>query len=184
MNKKEKNEMIDSLSTMLKENAHFYLTDPSGLTVEKTSQLRRMCFDKGVKMLVVKNTLLSKAMEKTSNTYDPFHDTLKGTTAIMFSAVANAPGKIMKEFRKGSDKLTLKSAWVEESVYIGHNQLDTLAGIKSKNEMIGEIIGLLQSPTKTVIGALLAERKGKGGKATPAAPDAPAAPEAPTTPAN
>ena len=132
MNKKEKNQMIDSLSAMLKENAHFYLTDTSGLTVEKTSQLRRMCFEKNVKMLVVKNTLLSKAMEKTSNTYDPFHDTLKGTTAIMFSAVANAPGKIMKEFRKGgNDKPTLKSAWVEESVYIGHNQLDTLAGIKS-----------------------------------------------------
>ena len=175
MNKKEKNEMIDSLSTMLKENPHFYLTDTSGLTVEKTSKLRRMCFDQNVKMLVVKNTLLSKAMEKTSNIYDPFHDTLKGTTAIMFSAVANAPGKIMKEFRKGgNDKPTLKSAWVEESVYIGHNQLDTLAGIKSKNEMIGEIIGLLQSPAKTVIGALLAERKGKAGEA--AAPEAPAAP--------
>ena len=169
--------MIDSLSAMLKENAHFYLTDTSGLTVEKTSQLRRMCFEKNVKMLVVKNTLLSKAMEKTSNTYDPFHDTLKGTTAIMFSSVANAPGKIMKEFRKGgNDKPTLKSAWVEESVYIGHNQLDTLASIKSKNEMIGEIIGLLQSPAKTVIGALLAERKGKTGEA--------GAPDTPATPAN
>ena len=183
MNKKEKNQMIDSLSTMLKENPHFYLTDPSGLTVEKTSKLRRMCFEKDVKMLVVKNTLLSKAMEKTGAVYDPFHDTLKGTTAIMFSAVANAPGKIMKEFRKGSDnKLTLKSAWVEESVYIGHDQLDTLAGIKSKNEMIGEIIGLLQSPAKTVIGALLAERKGKAGEA-PAAEAAPTTPTEPTAPA-
>jgi large subunit ribosomal protein L10 len=173
MNKQEKNQMIDSLSAMLKENAHFYLTDTSGLTVENANKLRRMCFEKDVKILVVKNTLLSKAMEKTSNTYDPFHDTLKGTTAIMFSAVANAPGKIMKEFRKGSDKLKLKSAWVEESVYIGHNQLDTLANIKSKNEMIGEIIGLLQSPAKTVIGGL----KNKADKAgdVAAAPETPAA---------
>lgn len=148
---------------MLKESTHFYLTDTSGLTVEKTNQLRRMCFDKDVKMLVVKNTLLSKAMEKTGNpVYEPFHDTLKGTTAIMFSAVANAPAKIMKEFRgKGSDKPTLKSAWVEESVYIGHNQLETLAGIKSKNEMIGEIIGLLQSPARTIIGGLLNKKSGE-----------------------
>jgi large subunit ribosomal protein L10 len=173
MNKKEKNQMIDSLSTMLKENTHFYLTDTSGITVEKTNQLRRMCFEKDVKMLVVKNTLLSKAMEKTSTNYDPFHDTLKGTTAIMFSAVANAPGRIMKEFRKSSDKLTLKSAWVEESVYIGHNQLDTLANMKSKNEMIGEIIGLLQSPVKTIIGGLL-NKADKAGDAA-AAPEAPAA---------
>lgn len=163
MNKKEKNQMIDFLSVMLKENPHFYLTDPSGITVEKTNQLRRMCFEKNVKMLVVKNTLLSKAMEKTGTIYDPFHDTLKGTTAIMFSAVANAPGRIMKEFRKGSDKLTLKSAWVEESVYIGHNQLDTLANMKSKNEMIGEIIGLLQSPARTIIGGLVNKAEKAGG---------------------
>ncbi|MBI4931820.1 MAG: 50S ribosomal protein L10 [Bacteroidetes bacterium] len=163
MNKQEKNKMIDSLSTMLKENTHFYLTDTSGLTVEKTSKLRRMCFEKDVKILVVKNTLLSKAMEKTGNPiYEPFHDTLKGTTAIMFSAVANAPAKIMKEFRiGGGNKPTLKSAWVEESVYIGHNQLETLAGIKSKNEMIGEIIGLLQSPIRTIIGGLLNKKSGE-----------------------
>jgi large subunit ribosomal protein L10 len=163
MNKEQKNQVIDSLTVMLKENPHFYLTDTSGLTVEKTSQLRRMCFEKDVKMLVVKNTLLSKAMEKTGNpVYEPLHDTLKGTTAIMFSAVANAPAKIMKEFRgKGNDKPSLKSAWVEESVYIGHNQLETLAGIKSKNEMIGEIIGLLQSPARTIIGGLLNKKGGE-----------------------
>lgn len=160
MNKQEKNKTIDDLSKMLKEHPHFYLTDTSGLTVEKTNTLRRMCFDKDIKMLVVKNTLLSKAMEKTSSNYEPFHDTLKGTTAIMFSTIANVPAKIIKEFRKGgSDKPVLKSAYVEESVYIGPNQLDVLANIKSKNEMIGEIIGLLQSPAKTIIGALLAERK-------------------------
>ena len=163
MNKQEKNQVIDSLSTMLKENAHFYLTDTSGLTVEKTNKLRRMCFEKDVKILVVKNTLLSKAMEKTGNSiYEPFHDTLKGTTAIMFSAVANAPAKIIKEFRiGGGDKPTVTSAWVEESVYIGANQLDTLANIKSKNEMIGEIIGLLQSPIRTIIGGLLNKKSGE-----------------------
>lgn len=196
MNKEQKNKTIDSLSQMLKENAHFYLTDTSGLTVEKSSQLRRMCFEQDVKILVVKNSLLSKAMEKTSDKYGPFHDTLKGTTAIMFSSVANTPGKIMKEFRKGNEKFfTLKSAFVEESVYIGHNQLDTLASIKSKNEMIGEIIGLLQSPAKTVIGALLAERKGKAADVQPTAqaepsaqapsePTAPTEPTTPTTPEN
>lgn len=163
--------MIETLSALLKEHPHFYLTDTTGLTVEKTNQLRRMCFEKNVKLMMVKNSLLSKAMEKTSTNYDPFHDTLKGTTAIMFSSVANAPGKIMKEFKKTSDLVKLKSAWVEESVYIGHNQLETLAGIKSKNEMIGEIIGLLQSPAKTVIGALKnkADKSGEAGAEAPAA---------------
>ena len=162
MNKLEKNQAIDSLSTLLKENAHFYLTDASGLTVEKTNRLRRMCFDKDIKMLVVKNTLLGKAMEKTSANYAPLQDTLKGATAIMFSSVANAPGKLIKEFRKeGNEKPVLKSAWVEESIYIGANQLDVLAGIKSKNEMIGEIIGLLMSPAKTIIGGLLNKKSGE-----------------------
>ena len=159
--------MIDSLTVLLKENPHFYLTDTSGLSVEKTSQLRRMCFEKNVRMMVVKNSLLSKAIEKTGNAvYEPLHDTLKGTTAIMFSAVANAPAKIMKEFRgKGNEKPSLKSAWVEESIYIGATQLETLAAIKSKNEMIGEIIGLLQSPVRTIIGGLLNK---KGGEETTA----------------
>ncbi|HEY4797726.1 MAG TPA: 50S ribosomal protein L10, partial [Bacteroidia bacterium] len=157
----------DSLTVLLKENPHFYLTDTSGLSVEKTSQLRRMCFEKNVRMMVVKNSLLSKAIEKTGNAvYEPLHDTLKGTTAIMFSAVANAPAKIMKEFRgKGNEKPSLKSAWVEESIYIGATQLETLAAIKSKNEMIGEIIGLLQSPVRTIIGGLLNK---KGGEETAA----------------
>ncbi|HET7819607.1 MAG TPA: 50S ribosomal protein L10 [Bacteroidia bacterium] len=156
MNKQEKNQMIDSLSTMLKENPHFYLTDTSGLTVEKTNKLRRLCFDKNIKMVVVKNTLLSKAMEKTSSNYEPLHDTLKGSTSIMFCSVANDPAKLIKDFRKeGNEKPVLKAAYVEESVYIGHNQLDALANIKSKNEMIGEVIALLQSPAKNVISGLL-----------------------------
>ena len=156
MNKQEKNQMIDSLSTMLKENPHFYLTDTSGLTVEKTNKLRRLCFDKNIKMVVVKNTLLSKAMEKTSSNYEPLHDTLKGSTSIMFCSVANDPAKLIKDFRKeGNEKPVLKAAYVEESVYIGHNQVDALANIKSKNEMIGEVIALLQSPAKNVISGLL-----------------------------
>ena len=156
MNKQEKNQMIDSLSTMLKENPHFYLTDTSGLTVEKTNKLRRLCFDKNIKMVVVKNTLLSQAMEKTSSNYEPLHDTLKGSTSIMFCSVANDPAKLIKDFRKeGNEKPVLKAAYVEESVYIGHNQLDALANIKSKNEMIGEVIALLQSPAKNVISGLL-----------------------------
>ena len=156
MNKQEKNQMIDSLSTMLKENPHFYLTDTSVLTVEKTNKLRRLCFDKNIKMVVVKNTLLSKAMEKTSSNYEPLHDTLKGSTSIIFCSVANDPAKLIKEFRKeGNEKPVLKAAYVEESVYIGHNQLDALANIKSKNEMIGEVIALLQSPAKNVISGLL-----------------------------
>ncbi len=156
MNKQEKNQMIDSLSTMLKETPHFYLTDTSGLTVEKTNKLRRLCFDKNIKMVVVKNTLLSKAMEKTSSNYEPLHDTLKGSTSIMFCSVANDPAKLIKDFRKeGNEKPVLKAAYVEESVYIGHNQLDALANIKSKNEMIGEVIALLQSPAKNVISGLL-----------------------------
>jgi len=155
MNKEQKNQAIESLSVLLKEHPHFYLTDASGLSVEKTNKLRRMCFDKEVKMLVVKNTLLSKAMEKTSANYEPLHDTLIGATAILFSSVANAPAKLIKEFRKGgNEKPVLKSAFVEESVYIGHNQLDTLANIKSKNEMIGDIIAMLQSPAQNVISAL------------------------------
>lgn len=164
MNKQEKNQAINSLSTLLKENPHFYLTDASGLTVEKTNKLRRLCFDKNIKMLVVKNTLLQKAMEKTSKNYDQLHDTLKGSTAILFSAVANEPAKLIKDFRKeGNEKPVLKSAFVEESVYIGHNQLDTLASIKSKEEMIGEIISLLQSPAKNVIGALLSGKNKLAG---------------------
>lgn len=156
MNKKQKNQMIDSLSTMLKENPHFYLTDTSGLTVEKTNKLRRLCFEKNIKMIVVKNTLLRKAMQKTSANYDQLHDTLKGSTAILFSAVANEPAKVIKDFRKeGNEKPVLKSAFVEESVYIGHNQLEALSAIKSKNEIIGEIVSLLQSPAKNVLSGLL-----------------------------
>jgi large subunit ribosomal protein L10 len=161
MKKEEKSQVIDSLVEQLASNSHFYLTDVATLSAEKTSALRRMCFNKNIKMLVVKNSLLRLAMERsTAKDYQPLYGTLKGSTAIMFSEVGSDPAKLIKEFRKKNDKPLLKSAFVEECAYIGDNQLDALASIKSKNEMIGEVIGLLQSPAKNVISAL----KSGGGK--------------------
>jgi large subunit ribosomal protein L10 len=161
MKKEEKSQVIDSLVEQLENNSHFYLTDVSSLTAEKTSALRRLCYDKKIKMLVVKNTLLKKAMERGAEKgYEPLIATLKGSTAILFSEVGSDPAKLIKEFRKASDKPVLKSAFVEQCVYIGDDQLDVLASIKSKNELIGDIIGLLQSPAKNVVSAL----KSSGGK--------------------
>ena len=161
MKKEEKSQVIDSLVEQLANSSHFYLTDVATLSAEKTSALRRMCFNKNIKMLVVKNSLLRLAMERsTAKDYQPLFSTLKGSTAIMFSEVGSDPAKLIKEFRKKNDKPLLKSAFVEECAYIGDNQLDALASIKSKNEMIGEVIGLLQSPAKNVISAL----KSGGGK--------------------
>ncbi len=155
MKKEEKSQVIDSLVEQLANNSHFYLTDVATLSAEKTSTLRRMCFNKNIKMLVVKNSLLKKAMERsTAKDYQPLIGTLKGSTAIMFSEVGSDPAKLIKEFRKGGDRPLLKSAFVEECAYVGDDQLDALASIKTKNEMIGEIIGLLQSPAKNVVSAL------------------------------
>lgn len=161
MKKEDKSLVIDSLVEQLANNSHFYLTDVASLTAEKTSQLRRLCFNKKIKMLVVKNSLLKKAMERsTSKDYQPLLGSLKGSTAIMFSEVGNEPAKLIKEFRKKNDKPLLKAAYVEESTYIGDNQLDVLASMKSKDEVIGDIIFLLQSPAKNVISGL----KASGGK--------------------
>lgn len=162
MRKEEKSQVIDSLVEQLANNSHFYLTDVASLTAEKTSQLRRLCFKKNIKLLVVKNSLLQKAMERTTGKdYQSIIDgALKGSTAIMFSEVGSDPAKLIKEFREKNDKPLLKAAFVEESAYIGDNQLEFLANIKSKDELIGEIIGLLQSPAKNVISGL----KASGGK--------------------
>jgi len=161
MKKEEKSATIDTLAAQLANNSHFYLTDVASLTAEKTSQLRRLCFNKNIKMLVVKNTLLKNPMEKsTSKDYSPLYGSLKGNTAILFSETGNEPAKLIKEFRKKNEKPLLKAAFVEECVYIGDNQLEVLANIKSKNELIGDIVGLLQSPAKNVISAL----KSGGGK--------------------
>jgi large subunit ribosomal protein L10 len=161
MKKEDKSKVIDSLVEQLANNTHFYLTDVSSLNAVKTSALRRICFTKNIQMLVVKNSLLKLAMERsTAKEYQPLLGSLKGSTAIMFSEVGSDPAKLIKEFRLKNDRPLLKAAYVEECIYIGDDQLDVLASIKSKNEMIGEILGLLQSPAKNVISAL----KSSGGK--------------------
>jgi len=160
MTKSEKNIMIDSLVEKLNNSANIYLTDTSGVSVEKINVLRGKCFKNDIKLQVVKNTLLEKAMERAGKNYSEMYATLTGPVAVMFCDTANAPAKLIKEFRKTSEKPLLKSAFVQESVYIGDNQLDALVSIKSKNEMIGEVISILQSPAKNVISAL----KSSGGK--------------------
>ena len=154
MKKEEKGLLINSLEEILSNNPHIYLTDISGLDAETTSDLRPLAFKKDVKMVVVKNSLLRKAMEKSNKDFEPLFEVLKGGTSIMLSEVGNAPAKMIKEFRKKSDKPILKGAYVEESIYIGDNELDMLVSIKSKDELIGDLIALLQSPAKNVISAL------------------------------
>jgi len=154
MKKEEKQKAIDSLAEQLKNNNHFYLTDISDLNVETTNKLRRLCFRRNIQLQMVKNTLLKKAMERAEKDYDSLYDTLKGSTSIMFAEAGNAPAKLIKEFRKTSKRPILKGAFVEETCYLGDNQLDFLINIKSKNELIGDIIAMLQSPAKNVISAL------------------------------
>jgi len=156
MNKQEKNQIIDELVTRLNENKNFYLADTSTLTGIKVNNLRRICFEKNVEMTVVKNTLLRKALEKSSHaaSLEPVYDTLVGNTAVFFGQQPSDPARIIKQFRTENAKPTLKAAFIEESVYIGDDQLETLSSLKTKNELIAEIIALLQSPAKNVIGAL------------------------------
>ena len=154
MNKQEKNEMIAILDGMLKENNNFYLADISGLTAEENSALRRLCFKRDVSLQVVKNTLLKKAFEKNDADFSELYDVLVGNTSIMQAEAGNSPAKIIKEFRKKNEKPILKAAHVAESLYIGDENLSALADLKSKDELIGDIITLLQSPAKNVISAL------------------------------
>jgi large subunit ribosomal protein L10 len=154
MTREEKSKVIENLTAQLSENPIIYLADISTLNANSTSNLRRACFKAGVKLEVVKNTLLAKAMEISDKDFGDLSDTLVGNTSIMFSETGNAPAKVIKEFRKKSDRPLLKGAYVEESVYVGDDQLDNLVNIKSKEELLGEIIGLLQSPAKNVISAL------------------------------
>lgn len=154
MKKEEKDQVIATLVEKLNTTKNFYLTDASGLTVEKTNTLRRICFKKNIELKVVKNTLLKKAFERMELDYSPLYSALKGSTAVMFTESVNEPAKLIKEFRKTSEKPILKAAFVEESFYLGDNQLDALISIKTKNEVIGEIVGLLQSPARNVISAL------------------------------
>ena len=154
MTREEKSRVIEDLTAQLAATNVVYLADISGLDAETTSNLRRSCFKAGIQLNVVKNTLLEKAMEASENNYGDLPSVLAGNTSIMIASNGNAPAKVIKEFRKKSDKPLLKGAYVDQAVFIGDNQLDALVALKSKEEMIGEVIGLLQSPAKNVISAL------------------------------
>jgi large subunit ribosomal protein L10 len=154
MTREEKSQVIQDLTGKLADNPVIYLADISGLNASDTSDLRRACFKANVKLAVVKNTLLSKAMETSDKDFGELPEVLKGNTSLMLSETGNAPAKVIKAFRKGKDRPILKGAYVEEAVYVGDDQLDNLVNIKSKEEVIGDIIGLLQSPAKNVISAL------------------------------
>ncbi|MDT8394504.1 MAG: 50S ribosomal protein L10 [Bacteroidales bacterium] len=154
MKKEEKNLVVETLADDLTKNSNFYIADTSELNAEDTSALRRLCFKREVTLTVVKNTLLRKAMEKTDKDLDELYDILKGPTSIMFSESGNAPAKLIKEFRRTSPKPILKGAYIEETTYIGDEQLDYLVALKSKNELVADIIGLLQSPVSNVMSAL------------------------------
>jgi len=154
MTREEKSIAIQDLTAQLADTGVVYIADISGLNAQATSNLRRAAFRAGIKLEVVKNTLLEKAMEASENDYGDLPSILKGNTSIFISETGNAPAKLIKEFRKKSDKPILKGAYINEAVYIGDEQLDALVALKSKEEVIGDIIGLLQSPAKNVISAL------------------------------
>jgi len=156
MKKEEKTQVIEQLLEKLNKNSKIYLADCSSLTVEKVNQLRKDCFDKNISIQVVKNTLLKKALERANDSrLAEMIPALKGNTALMYAETSNGPAKVIKDFRKkGNDKPLLKAAFVEETVYIGDNQLDALASLKSKNELIAEVVSLLQAPIRRVIGGL------------------------------
>jgi len=154
MTREEKNQEIENITRFLQETETVYLTDIGGLNAEQTTALRRLCFKSGIQLNVVKNTLLKKAMEKSGKSFDDLFPTLKGNTSIMIAEAGNAPAKLIKEFRKKQDKPILKGAYVQEAVYVGDENLDALSNLKSKDELIADVIALLQSPAKNVISAL------------------------------
>lgn len=155
MTKQEKNQLIDDLAVTLTDSSVIYLADASELSAEATSDLRRSCFNKNVKMTVVKNTLLKKAFERVEGKdFSEMYEVLAGPTALMLSETGNAPAKLIKEFRKTHERPILKAAYVEEMCFVGDDQLNALSEIKSREELIGDVIALLQSPIKNVVGAL------------------------------
>lgn len=154
MTRAEKEEIIKSLQQKLNDNSIFYLADISDLDAESSSKLRRLAHKREVSLNVVKNTLLRKALEAAEGSYEEFYDLLKGNTSIMFSEVGNAPAKLIEEFRKTSDRPILKGAFIEEAIFIGDDKIKTLSEIKSKEEVIADIIAILQSPAKNVVSAL------------------------------
>lgn len=156
MTRAEKAAVIEELKEKFSKSPFFYITDASGLTVEQTNNLRKALYEKDIEMRVVKNTLVRKALEAAAAemNYEPLYEHLKGPTAIMFTEVANAPARVIKEFRKQHDKPVLKVAYVEQAIYAGDDMLEALAALKSKEELVGDIILLLQSPIRNVVGAL------------------------------
>jgi len=154
MRKEDKAAVIEQIATTVSEYANFYLTDIATLNAEKTSRLRRACNKEEIKLVVVKNTLLKKALEGINESFSALDPALKGNTAIMFSNNANSPAKLIKTFAKGTNIPKLKAAYVQESFYVGAENLELLIAVKSKNELIGDVIALLQSPAKNVISAL------------------------------
>ena len=156
MRKENKKQLIEFLTQQLSDVNNFYLTDISTLNAEDTSDLRRLCFKYGIKLQVVKNTLLKKAMENVDKDLDEFYGALKGDTSVMFTESGNGPAKLIKEFRKKfkTDRPILKGAFIEEMTYLGEDQLDFLVSIKSRDELIADVIALLQSPVKNVVSAL------------------------------
>lgn len=154
MKKEDKGIVIEKIAATIKEYGNFYLTDIAALNAGKTSELRRACFKQDVKLVMVKNTLLRRALEGIEGDFTPLFEAMKGNTAIMCAQVPNAPAKLIKEYGKKFDKPTLKAAYVQECFYVGQEYLDALVSIKTKDELVGEVIGLLQSPAKNVISAL------------------------------
>ncbi len=154
MNKEEKYELVQALTEQIKDYGNFYVTDTSDLSVAKINSIRRKCFESDIEIQVVKNSLIKKALEAVGGEYEGLFDVLKGQSSLLFSRTGNAPAKLIKQLRKEGDKPVLKAAYIDSAVFIGDNQLDTLTKLKSKEELVGEIIGLLQSPAKNVISAL------------------------------
>jgi len=154
MRKEEKQEIVQALTDQIKSYGNFYITDTADLTVAKINNIRRKCFEKGIIIQVAKNTLIAKALEAAGVDSEELKGVLKGASTILFSESGNAPAKLIKELRKEGDKPLLKGAYIDASVFVGDNQLDALVALKSKDELIGEIIGLLQSPAKNVVSAL------------------------------
>ena len=154
MRKKEKKILIDALTQKLIENNNFYITDIATLNAEDTSNLRRLSFKNGIQMVVVKNTLLRKAMENVDKDYSELYSTLVGNSCVMFSEAGNAPAKMIKDFRKKTKLPLIKGAYIEEMTYLGDDQIDFLVSIKSKDELVADIVALLQSPIKNVVSAL------------------------------
>lgn len=155
MNKEEKHDLVIALADQMKEYGNFYITDTSNLTVAKINNIRRKCFESDITIQVAKNSLIKKAMEASEGDFTAIYDVLKGSSSILFSKSATAPAKLIKQLRKsGSEKPIIKAAYIDSAIFIGDNQLDTLINLKSKEQLIGEVIGLLQSPAKNVVSAL------------------------------